>query len=261
MKDTRQVIEDYLSSQLPDDERAAIEQRMAEDASFRQRVRITQAAQDAIKQYASERSDRTATRNALQQVRLRQRRQSVVLAAIAVVLALIVIALLLPGKPNEIQPQQESPSQPVPATPESAQAIADAYLKPYEVGALLGGETEGPGQAFRQLVTVYRQNQCAEVRQMAPALLAYPDYATETRLMLAYCLLAERDAAAAIAQLEQIPAAAADAHAAAQWYVALAYLQLEQISEARQRLEAIASSGNAYADEAEQLLTKLPPAK
>jgi anti-sigma factor RsiW len=263
MKDTRQLIEDYLSRQLPDDERAAIEQRIQEDASFRKEVRVAQAAHDAIKQYASERSDRAAIQNALQQVRRRQRRQFGILAAIVIALAGVAIALLLAKQFNKPHPQQPPPAQQAPetASPKSVQAIANAYLQPYEVGALLGGQPEGPDQQFRQLVNVYRQNQCPEVEQMAPALLSAPDYATETRLMLAYCLLKQGGANEALALLEETPASAADAYAAARWYMALAYLQLEQVPKAEKLLADIAQSGGEYANQARQLLADLPAPK
>lgn len=250
MNSTRQRIEDYLRSRLSADERDAFLQQVKTDTELRKELHTAEFAEKAIEQYASQRSDRTVIKQALQHSRQQQYRRLMMAAIIAAALVTGVLIYLLAYLPSSHQ---------------SPQALFQQYYQPYSPeGSLLGGsDTDQLAARYGRLRQAYLKHQCDSVQLLAPDLLAQPAFvdAPEARLLLANCLFQTgSQEAEALQQLALVPPSAADYFAEAQWYTTLVHLKQGDIPAARARLSFIlANKNHPYFKQASDLVEALGP--
>lgn len=234
-----ELVERYLDDSLNAEERVQVEQRLASDAEFKRRVKMMR---ELNTMYSSEAEDfRALLERTYQEYEQEKPQTSVVkqywLVAASVTITLLVAAYFL-FLSNAADPQQ---------------LYAENFSLPPDN---LTVRTELPEQ---ELINAAMENYTTGQYQQASklfdqALEAQPD-SIPILFYSAVNHMALEEMEQAVAQLQEVTARANSSYLMpARWYLALAYLQMNQQAEAERVLIELQSSSSSYADKAEELL-------
>ncbi len=255
MDDTRNTrIEQYLSGALPPEERIAFEAALRSDAELQREVRLYQAAHLALQAQSlldhrarlQQRSRRLLrwrlwwwkTLDFLEDTfmhltpegTLLLRWERLATAGIAVMLLVAGIWWLR---------QTQLPAAEAPIVAQDTEVLYQAHFRRLELSQTLGAEDETPYHRARQY---YAAGRCAEAMPLLEDALATPSFEARPMALLlkGACLLEAGRAAQALEVLRQVPPSAKTPYQEAEWYIALAYLQLGQRQNAVGQIERIA---------------------
>lgn len=235
---TIQLIERYLRRQLSDEERQAFENRLRAEPELAAEVEDLRRTNAAARAYY-----RDELRQALlEKGRALLKEEVAAPAGEAVVKPLpprptvrrwlaIAASFLLVLAAAWIVWQVNAPTT-------SPQTLFNQYFERMPTTGLLAGEVEAT--TWKSIVAAYEAGNCEAVVDQMPALLADTAFEQRSRglLLQGSCLLQLGRPDEALSALRQVPPAAASLFREAQWFSALAYLQLNQPAEAAPLLQA-----------------------
>ncbi len=168
---------------------------------------------------------------------------------IGVTLVLLLVALLI-----GVWGYQKYQSEQIPATP---QQIYANYFEPYPV-VNFRGEKEDPKE-IEKAIDAYGNENYAKAIVLFDAILENPSSTYPSYFYNGLSNLAVGNSQAAIDALEVVLTTDNDLQETAQWYIALAYLQQDDIAKARSVLQLLsANENNAYQSKAVKILSELP---
>ncbi len=269
MNDPRTArIENYLNGTLPPEERLAFEAALSTDPELDAEVRLHRVARLAVNMESLlERRERLQTqgrrllRRHLWWWKIRDWAEDTFAQhnpegfrhlqwgrLTLVSLSLLLVAL---GTWWLMQVSQKSEAPIVLRPP---QELYQMHYKRLEINYTLGADEE---DSYTQARQQYIQGHCAEAVKLLDEALAEPTFENRAMALLlkGSCLLEMSQAADALQTLRQVPPIAGGVHREAQWYIALAYLQLGQRSQAIEQLQQIAAQPrHPYSAQAKALL-------
>jgi hypothetical protein len=229
--------DDYLNGTMPADLRTAFEQQLAVDANLRRKFQVWEEWRN--NDVTAEKSDllRRNFRQGLATYRAKQRK-SQMLWLLAAVLAVLLLGLAW----YLYQPKRDS--------------AAALYVAHFQPNIDFSAERSGtPAQdVFQKIELAYTQkNYRLTLELLQQNKPSVPSSAYE--LLTGQLWLLEGQPDSAIAHLNRVNiGATAEKH----WYLALAYLRLEDVKNAEKQLIMAQKSGGPFAEKAKSLFFKLP---
>lgn len=226
---------------------AALNERLAQDEDFAQEVQFHRSLQDAIldeKAFEMDALLQEVEAEVLSQSKGKLRPMNRFRILLRAVAACIVLGLAIWGVLNV----QSNTSEEVFAN----------YFQPYEFGKVIRGENQDMEQKLKQALGYYDQENFEKALPLFQELAANDTKATNFQFYSGICLLGLKKSKEAIASFEKVNQANdRRLQAPAEWYLALAYLQLGQREEAQKRLQQIIENNTVFSQLASQVLQEL----
>lgn len=230
-----QILE-YIEGRLGEEERIAFEKRLEVEPDLKASYRQELGRHTALK--AIQRAEeKEALKKVLGQptARIKSLNSTFRIATIAagIIILFILGYLFIPDQ----QPEQ----------------FAMQYFEPYPLSNVRG-ESDDQQALFDQALIPYQQGDFQIALPYLRQLLGTDPDNVQLKLNLASALIAEAQTPEAISLLQTITNQSADA---AEWYLALAYLQDGQLSQAKELLQAISGKSHFKQGQARNLLEEL----
>jgi tetratricopeptide (TPR) repeat protein len=229
-------IQDYIEDRLEGEEKLAFEKRLETEITFKKDYVQELARHKALQ--ATMRAEAKAELKKMlgQSTPVRSIKPMWRASAIAAAILILILAGYL------LIPQQKSPEQ-----------LAMSHFEPYPLSNIRG-KTNDQQTLFDKAIAPYQQGDFEKalpfLRQLHQADPSHP----QLKLNLASGLMAEGQPKEAISLLKTISGPGADA---AEWYLALAYLQDGQVDTAKILLQEISGKSHFRQEQAMELLGDL----
>lgn len=244
-----ELIEQYLLGELEGEALSVFEARLKSDPEFRAKTEERKVLFEMLKKIEFQKAlhDLRATRNAtpsntgmsIRSVGKNRKRIHRIIYVAAALLVLISVPLFLVYQNNS----------------NSSRLVAQ-YFEPYDnVLTFRGDEDDVLVQQAMQAYDHGKWKECIE--RSEKALRQHPENSAELMFYIGVAALAEGKGRKAVFYLSNPQTTQSKLDFAAEWYLALAYLDVHEKGKAIEKLRKIKNSGSSYALRAKELLQKL----